>query len=62
MKPVTDLLTTGQMVKTLGVSDGKVKKAIKELRIAPKAKKGVCNYYTRDDMPRIKRFLETASR
>lgn len=40
MKPVTDLLTTGQMVKTLGV----------------------CDYYARDDMPRIKRFLETASR
>ena len=40
----TDLLTAGNIAKQLGVSDGKVKNAIAELAIKPKAKQGVCNY------------------
>ncbi len=50
----TDLLTAGNIAKELAVSDTKVKKAIQELGIKPKAKKGVCNYYSRDTIARIK--------
>ena len=58
MKPEKEsLVTSGDIVKTLGVSDAKVKKAIKELSIEPRAKKGVCNYYSRDDLAKIRKFL-----
>ncbi len=40
-----DLWTAANIAKELGVSDGKVKKAIAELKLAPDAKKGVCCYY-----------------
>lgn len=50
----TDFVTAGEIAKKLGVSDAKVKKAIKELEIVPVAKKGVCNYYSRDVLARIK--------
>ena len=49
-----DLLTAGNIAKAIGASDAKVKKAIKDLAIKPKAKKGVCNYYSRDVLPKIK--------
>ena len=54
----TDLLTAGAIAKELKVSDGKVKKAIKELEIEPAAKKGVCNYYSTDTMIEIKGALD----
>ncbi|MBI1949729.1 MAG: hypothetical protein HYS27_28840 [Deltaproteobacteria bacterium] len=41
----SDLATAANIAKELGVSDGKVKKAIAELKLAPDAKKGVCCYY-----------------
>jgi hypothetical protein len=50
----TDLLTAGDIAKALGASDAKVKKAIKELAIQPKAKKGVCSYYGRDVVAKVK--------
>ncbi|MGD0229718.1 MAG: hypothetical protein ABSC19_05070 [Syntrophorhabdales bacterium] len=53
-----DLLTSGGIAKELGVSDAKVKKAINELAIQPKAKKGVCSYYPRDVLTRIKGALK----
>jgi hypothetical protein len=53
----TDLLTAGNIAKSLGVSDAKVKKAIQELKITPKAKKGVCNYYSKDAVTKIKSAL-----
>jgi hypothetical protein len=53
-----DLLTSGGTAKELGVSDAKVKKAINELAIQPTAKKGVCCYYSRDDLARIKGALK----
>ena len=52
-----DLLTTGNIAKTLGVSDVKVKKAIQVLGIKPDAKKGVCNYYSKDAVKKIKGAL-----
>lgn len=53
-----DLLTAGSIAKELGVSDAKVKKAIKELAIEPNTKKGVCCYYSRDVLANIKAALK----
>jgi hypothetical protein len=52
-----DMLTAGNIAKTLGVSDAKVKKAIQTLGIKPVAKKGVCNYYGRDAVAKVKGAL-----
>lgn len=52
-----DLITAGNIAKELDVSDAKVKKVIKELGIEPDAKKGVCNYYSRDVVSKIKEAL-----
>jgi hypothetical protein len=53
----SDLLTAGNIAKTLGVTDAKVKKAIQTLGIKPAAKKGVCNYYAKDVVKKIKGAL-----
>lgn len=53
-----DLLTAGNIAKELAVPDAKVKKAIQELGIKPKAKKGVCSYYSRDVIARVKSALK----
>ena len=50
----SDLMTAGNIAKQLAVSDAKVKKAIADLKIKPAAKKGVCNYYGQDVLPKIK--------
>jgi len=49
-----NLLTAGAIAKALGASDAKVKKAITDLGIAPAAKKGVCAYYGKDVLPKVK--------
>jgi len=49
-----DLLTAGAIAKELGLPDSKVKKAIKDLALSPKAKKGACNLYGRDVLPKVK--------
>jgi hypothetical protein len=54
----SDLLTAGNIAKELSVSDAKVKKAIAELGIKPKAKKGICNYYSKDAITKIKSSLK----
>jgi hypothetical protein len=54
----TNLFTAGNIAKELGVSDVKVKKVIKDLGIEPKEKKGVCNYYGKDTMTKIKKALK----
>ena len=51
-------LTAGNIAKELAVSDAKVKKAITTLGIEPVAKKGVCNYYSRDAVAKIKKALK----
>lgn len=53
-----DLITSGNITKELGVSDAMVKKLIKELGIQPKTKKGVCNYYSPDELTKIKKALK----
>lgn len=52
--PEGDLMTAANIAKALGVSDAKVKKAITALGLAPDVKKGVCNYYSKAVLPRIK--------
>lgn len=47
------LFTAASMAKQLGVSDAKVKKAIKEPAIEPKTKKGACSCYTPDALAGI---------
>jgi hypothetical protein len=54
----SSLMTSGNIAKTLGVSDAKVKKTIKDLKIKPEAKKGVCNYYSRGALGKIKAALK----
>ena len=55
MKPSpTDLLTAGAIAKQLALPGAKVKKAIADLKIKPTAKKGVCSYYSKDTVLKIK--------
>ncbi|HYG87882.1 MAG TPA: hypothetical protein VD978_16620 [Azospirillum sp.] len=53
-----DLISAGNIAKELGLSDSKVKKAIKDLDLQPAAKRGVCNFYSRNDLDRIKAALQ----
>jgi hypothetical protein len=55
---IANLLTAGKIAEALGVSDAKVKKAIKELGIQPNAQKGVCNYYSREVLAKVKQALK----
>ena len=48
------LMTAAAMAKALGVSDAKVKKAIKDLALEPAARKGVCSYYGADALAQVK--------
>ena len=50
--PKTELLTAGNIAKQLKISDAVVKKAIQKLGVKPTAKKGVCNYYSKDLIPK----------
>ena len=52
-----DLISAGNIAKELGLSDAKVKKAIKDLDLQPTAKRGVCNFYSRADLERVKAAL-----
>jgi hypothetical protein len=52
-----EMLTAGNIAKALAVSDAKVKKAIQQLAIKPVAKKGVCSYYSKDALARVKAAL-----
>lgn len=50
----TELLSAGAIAKELGLSEAKVKKAIKDLDLAPKAKRGVCSLYGREVLSKVK--------
>lgn len=54
----SDLMTAASIAKVLAVPDVKVKKAIADLKIKPTAKKGVCSYYPKDVVPKIKAVLK----
>ena len=51
------MLTAGKIAKELGVSDAKVKKAIKELGLEPETKKGACCYYSQAQVTKIKKAI-----
>jgi hypothetical protein len=53
----TELLTAGKIALELKVSDAKVKKAIAALKLKPVTKKGVCSYFAKSDLPKIKKAL-----
>ncbi len=53
-----DLLTASKIAAELKVTDTKVKKAISELGLKPAAKKGVCSYYAKADVSKIKKALK----
>jgi hypothetical protein len=52
-----DLLTAGAIAQALGAPGAQVKKAIKDLAIKPKAKKGVCSYYGQDALAKIRKAV-----
>jgi len=58
MAKEAQLFTAGNIAKELGVSDAKVKKAIQELKIEPTSTKGVCNYYSKDVIAKIKKVVK----
>lgn len=55
---ISNMLTAGNIAKELAVPDTKVKKAIVELKIKPVAKKGICSYYSKDALAKIKTFIK----
>jgi hypothetical protein len=54
----TDLMTAGAIAQQTGLPGAAVKKAIADLKIKPAAKKGVCCYYTKDIIPKIKSVVK----
>lgn len=58
MKEQKELLTVGKIAEQLSVPAAKVKKAIQELGIQPTAKKGACSYYSKSDIPKIKKVIK----
>jgi hypothetical protein len=52
-----DLLTAGKIAESLKVPGPAVKKAIAALKMAPAAKKGVCAYYSADQVAKIKKAI-----
>jgi hypothetical protein len=53
----TDLLTAGKIAAELKAPPAKVKKAIAALKLKPAAKKGVCCYYAKADLAKIRKAL-----
>ncbi len=54
----TNLLTAGAIAKELGVSGAVVTKAIKTLNLQPEMKKGVCSYYSKEAIKKIKAAIK----
>ena len=53
-----ELFTAGKIAESLNASPAKVKKAINELEIQPTSKKGVCNYYSKEIVEKIKQYIK----
>lgn len=54
----TDLLTSGAIAKELKLSPAAVAKAIQALKLKPEIKKGVCSYYSKESVNKIKTSLK----
>jgi hypothetical protein len=52
-----ELLTVGKIAEQLSVPSTKVKKVIQDLGIQPALKKGACSYFSKNDIPKIKKAL-----
>ena len=52
-----DMYTAGKIAEQLSAPPAKVKKAIGDLGIKPVAKKGVCSYYSKDTIAKVKAAL-----
>ncbi len=52
-----DLLTAAKIAAQLKASPASVKKAITTLKLKPAAKKGVCCYYAKADVVKIKKVI-----
>ena len=50
----SDLYTPGKLAEALGISAGKVKKLIDELKLEPDAMKGPCKYYGAAALKKLK--------
>ena len=57
-EPTEEGITAANIAKELGASPAKVKKAIEALKLAPVAKKGVCSFYSRDAIKKIKAAIK----
>lgn len=53
-----ELLTVGKIAEQLSVPAAKVKKVIQELGIEPTVKKGNCNYYSKNELSKIKKAIK----
>jgi hypothetical protein len=58
MDDIANLYSSGKIATELSASPAKVKKAIAELGLKPATKKGVCSYFTKADVARIKKALK----
>ena len=56
--PTSELLTAGKIAQALSVPGAQVKKVIQQLGIKPAAKKGVCNYYSKNALLKVKGALK----
>jgi len=52
------LYTASALAKHLNVSEAKIKKAIKDMGLAPVAKKGCCAFYGAAEMAKLKAGLK----
>jgi len=58
MQMADELLTSAKIAEQLGVSAGKVKKAIDSIALEPTAKKGICCLYDAAAAKKIKAALK----
>ncbi len=56
---MSEMLTAAKWADKLGVSQGKVKKAITELNLEPDETKGRCAYFSEASAEKIKTHIES---
>ncbi len=52
------LYTAGKLAEALGVSAGRVKKFLEELKVKEDAAKGVCKYYGEEALKKLKAVVK----
>ncbi len=56
---MSEMLTAAKWAEKLGISQGKIKKAITELNIEPDEQKGRCSYFSEETAEKIKTHVES---